>query len=242
MTTNRVAAIALVAVVAVVAVILGAGCAPVDSDAVATAGLRADIQVLTTGSGGSTVYAWLFSHRDGDPPLNFETIRLVDEDVMSVTSKDHAVVMTESDLVVEYRYDAAFETADAGQHFEVSLDRAGDASAPHSTVTLPEPFTLATPATASRSAPLTIAWSPSGSTDQISVHLTGCASTQLDAIADTGSVTLPAGSVVADPSTATCDLAVEVSRTRTGLLDPAYGQGGSIVASQRRTTSLSSTP
>ncbi|MEO8846404.1 MAG: hypothetical protein ABI591_18830 [Kofleriaceae bacterium] len=225
-----------------VALVLGAGCTPTDSAAVTTANLRADVQVLSTGLGGSTVSAWLFSHHAGDPPLNFETIRLVDQDVISAASNGHSVVMDESDLVVEYRYDAAFDTAEAGQGFEVSLDRVADASARHSTVTLPEPFTVTMPTTASRGAPLTITWSPSGSADPISLHLTGCADAQLLAIADTGTTTFPAGALAADPPTATCDLSVEVSRTRAGSLDPAYGQGGSIVATQQRTTTLTSTP
>jgi hypothetical protein len=227
---------------AVAALVLGVGCTPIDSNVVTTANLHADVQVLTTGSGGSTVSAALFSHRDGDPPLNFETIRLVDDDLLSATSNGHSVVMDESDLVVEYRYDAAFATADAGQSFEVSLERVTDVSAPHSSVTLPEPFAPNMPAAASRSAPLTITWSPSGSADPISIHFTGCASAELGTIADTGAVTVSAGTIVADPSTATCDLAVELSRTRAGLLDPAYGQGGSIVATQQRNATLTSTP
>jgi hypothetical protein len=222
--------------------VLAVGCTPTDSDVVTTANLHADIEVTSTGSGGSTVSAWLLSHRDGDPPLNFETIRLVDHDTLSATSNSHSVVMEQSSVVIEYRYDATFDTADAGQRFEVSLDRAADQSAPHSSVTLPEPFTPALPATASRSAPLTIAWSPSGSADPISIHVTGCVTAQLLAIADTGTTTFPAGALVADPPTATCELAVAVSRTRSGSLDPAYGQGGSIVATQQRTATLTSTP
>jgi hypothetical protein len=225
-----------------IAALVGAGCTPTNSDLVTTANLRADVEVLSTGVGGSTVSTWLLSHRDGDPPLNFETIRLVDQDVLSATSNNHSVVMDQSNLVVEYRYDAAFETADAGERFEVSLDRVADDSAPRSSVTLPEPFTLTMPATASRNAPVTITWSPSGSADPISIDVSGCASAQLLEIADTGTATLPAGSLVANPPTATCDLAVEVSRKRNGSLDPAYGQGGSIVATQQRTTTLTSTP
>ncbi|HET9990921.1 MAG TPA: hypothetical protein VFQ65_20460 [Kofleriaceae bacterium] len=220
---------------------LAAGCTPVDSNVVATAKLRADVQVLATGTGGSTVSAWLFSHKDGDPPLNLETIRLVDDDAISVTSNDSSVAMTEVDLGVEYRYDAAFATSEPAQRYLVALARGSDRSAPDSHVTLPEPFTLTAPAIASRAAPLTIKWTGSGS-DQISLAITGCASGQLGPLADTGIATFPAGAVVADPSDATCDLSIEVSRTRSGTLDPAYGQGGSIVAIQRRAATLTRTP
>jgi hypothetical protein len=37
-------------------------------------------------------------------------------------------------------------------------------------------------------------------------------------------------------------VAVEVTRTRHGTLDPAYGQGGSIAAIQQRDTTLTSAP
>lgn len=48
-----------------------------------------------------------------------------------------------------------------------------------------------------------------------------------------------ASCAVADPIGATCD---EIFRARTGTLDPAYGQSGSIVATQQRTTTSTSTP
>jgi hypothetical protein len=108
-------------------------------------------------------------------------------------------------------------------------------------VTLPDPFTVSSPTTASRAAPLTITWTP-GSSDQISINATGCASAQLGPLPDTGTATFPAGTLVADPADASCDLAFDISRTRSGTLDPAYGQGGSIAAIQRRTTTITSTP
>lgn len=220
---------------------LAAGCTPVDSNVVDTANLRADLQVLSTGDGSSTVYAWLFSHKDGDPPLNEETIRLVDDDAITAISNGSSIAMQEADLGVEYRYDATFASAEPDQSYEIALARSAEIGAPDSYVTLPDPFTLTGPTTASRSAPLTITWTPGGS-DQISINVTGCASAQLGPLPDTGTATFPVGAMVADPSDATCDLAFDVSRTRTGTLDRAYGQGGSIVAIQRRTTTITSTP
>ncbi|MEO6777248.1 MAG: hypothetical protein ABI467_30245 [Kofleriaceae bacterium] len=218
-----------------------ASCTPVDSGAVTTAKLHADLQVLATGTGGSQVFAWLFSHRDGDPPLNLETIRLVDDDTLTATSNGSSVAMQEVDLGVEYRYDAAFAAAEADLRFDIALARTTEPSAPASSVTLPAPFTPTGPATASRSAPLTLTWS-GGSSDPVSIHVTGCASADLGPIADTGAATFAAGTVVADPVGATCDLAFEISRRRTGTIDPAFGQGGSIVAIQQRTLTITSTP
>jgi hypothetical protein len=219
-----------------------AACTPIDSDAVTTANLRADVQVIADGTDTTAVYAWLFSHKDGDPPLNFETIRLVEADSLSATSNGSSVAMRESDLVVEYRYDAMFGAAAPEQTFEVALDRATDTSAPHSSVSLPAPFAPTIPTTSSRSAPLTITWSPSGTTDPVSIHVSGCASAQLDGLADSGAATLPAGTIVADQAGETCDVSVEITRSRSGMLDPAYGQGGSITAEQQRTVAMTTSP
>jgi hypothetical protein len=221
-----------------------AACTHVDSDSVHTADLRADIRVFADGSGTSWVFAWLFSHHAGDPPFNEDTIRLVGGDSISATSGNRTVAMQESNLVVEDRYDASFDTADPGQTFEVALHRESDASALHSSAVLPAPFTLSVPATFSRSAPLTISWSPSGSADPITVHFTGCAGAQLGPFPDTGTATLPAGAIPANQghTNDTCSLAVLVDRTRSGTLDPAYGQGGSIVGIQERGASITSTP
>jgi hypothetical protein len=225
-------------------VVVATACTPVDSNTVHTRDLRADIMVVADGSGAAAVYAWLFSHRRGDPPLNQDTIRLVDGDTISATSRDRTVAMQQSDLVVEYRYDATFDSADSGQTFEIALDREADASAPHSIAVLPAPFAITLPATFSRSAPLTISWSPSGSADPITVHFSGCAGAQLGPYPDTGSATFPAGAIPAGSghANATCDLAVAIDRTRSGTLDPAYGQGGSIVGTQERDASITSTP
>lgn len=211
-------------------------CTPVNSDLIATSDLRADIQVQATGIGGSTVSASLISHKDGDPPLNFESIRLVDGDQISAATNGTTVAMQRSNLVVEYRYDAAFETAAPDQRYDVALDRSTDESAPHSFVTLPAPFVLDVPTTASRSAPLTIRWS-AGSSDPVSIAVTGCATAHLGPLVDTGSTVLPKLE-----GSGTCDITITVVRTRTGSLDLAYGQGGSIVAEQRRTTTVSTTP
>ncbi len=225
-------------------VVAAAGCTLADSNTVTTANLRADIQVIADGSGQSSVYTWLFTHRAGEPPLNEDTIRLVNGDAILATSSARTISMQES-LFIEYRYDATFDTSAAGQRYEIALARSTtDTSASHSTVTLPEPFIPTLPAAFSRSAPLTITWSPSGSPDRVSVHFTGCSDVELRQLPDTGSATLPVGAFKTTdaPGSPTCDLAVEVSRTRTGTLDPAYGQGGSIVALQRRMATITSMP
>ncbi len=211
------------------------GCTPVDSNSIPTSEVRADIVVQATGTGKSTVTAWLTSHKDGDPPLNFESIRLIDGDQLTVATGGIATAMEGSNLVIGFRYTAAFATAATDQRYEVTLDRGSDESAPHSFVTLPPPFTLDVPAF-SRSTPTTIHWS-GGSSDPVSLEVSGCADAELGPLIDTGSAVVPALAAVG-----TCDVTITVIRTRAGTLDSAYGQGGSIVAEQRRTTIVSTTP
>ncbi len=214
-------------------------CNLADSDTVPMSELQADITVVADGSGTADVYAWLWNHPDGAPPLNEDSIQLVDGDQLTATSAGDSVAMQEAYLVAEYRYAASFATAAPGQSFTTVLDRASGDSA-SSTVTLPDPFDLTAPATTSRAQPLTITWTPSGSSDAIALQFDGCGDAKLGPLADTGSATLDANAL--SSTTEACQLSLTMTRTRTGSLDQAYGQGGSITAAQQRTTVIATTP
>ncbi len=45
-----------------------------------------------------------------------------------------------------------------------------------------------------------------------------------------------------DPETKTCSVSVAFTRSRSGTLDPAFTEGGSITATQRRSLSLTLKP
>jgi hypothetical protein len=218
------------------------GCTPANSNTVPTSQLEAQIQIVTDGSGQTTASASLYSHPSDAPPLNEDSIDLVDGDSLTATSDGTSLTMQESftAIVDVYSYDATFSSDAAGESFAVTLDRAQGTSAGPSTATLPDPFALTAPASASRAQPLTVTWSPSGTSDPISVAFVGCGDAQLGPLADTGSATFPGNTLTS--TTSSCAGTLTVTRSRAGALATAYGQGGSITAEQQRTASIATTP
>jgi len=222
-----------------------AGCNFANSDSVPNSELRADIQVLADGSGQTFAFAWLWSHRPGDPPLNEDSIRLSAGDQLVAHIGSETIAMQEDDLVAEYRYSAALAGIAPGTPVTLDFIRSGQPPL-SSSVSLPAPFAIAAPSSFSRASNWTITWSPSGSGDSVFVDIEGtCALAHLGPVPDSGALALAAGSVPprsSDQAAATCGATLTVRRSRDGALDPRYGQGGSIVAVQQRTATVQSAP
>jgi hypothetical protein len=218
------------------------GCTPTDSNTVPTSQLKAQIQVVADGTGQTAVQTSLVSHADGTPPLNEDSIELVDGDNLTATSDGTSLAMQESFIPVvgQYLYTATFSSDAAGESFVVVLDRPEGDSAGPSTATLPDPFVMTAPASVSRAQALTVTWSPSGTADEIAIAFAGCGDAQLGPMADTGSATFAADTLTS--VAASCAGTLTITRSRAGDLDAAYGQGGSITASQQRSLTLATTP
>jgi hypothetical protein len=217
------------------------GCTPTPSANVPTSQLQAQVQVTADGTGPTTVEAWLLSHAPGTPLLNEESIELVDGDSLTATSDGTSLTMQQSftPVVDQYTYSATFSSDTAGESFSVALQREHATSAGRSTASLPDPFTMTAPTSMSRAQPLTVMWSPSGTSDQVTVAFAGCGDAKIGPTADTGSATFAANALTATDS---CAGTITVTRTRAGTLDPSYGQGGSISASQQRLQAITTTP
>jgi hypothetical protein len=222
--------------------LVAVGCTPTNSNTVPTSQLAAQITVSADGTGQTTVQTALFSHASGSPPLNEDSIDLVDGDSLTASSDGSSLAMTQSftTVVDEFTYSAVFPSDGPGESFSVVLTRTQDESAGPSTATLPDPFTLTAASTASRSQPLTVTWSPSGTSDAISVAFVGCGDATTGTIADTGTATFAADALTS--STSACSGYLTVTRSRNGTLADAYGQGGAITASQVRTQTIATTP
>ena len=152
-----------------------------------------------------------------------------------------------NDFAAPYR--ARFDTAKVGDTFIIALERTDYNSAPNSSVALPESFAVTAPAsggTVVRSAALDINWSPVQVTAQVKVtaNMT-CPAEIIDTwsaapTADTGTITIPAG--VFTNASGTCDLVITIDRYLQGVVDPNYGQGGTIRAHQFRFVKVKSNP
>jgi hypothetical protein len=91
-----------------------------------------------------------------------------------------------------------------------------------------------------------VTWSGSGQADPMTWAVSGdCIQFQSATIAaDGGTLTIPAATILAaDGQTAnSCQLTIQVRRSRAGILDTAYGKGGSMIGSQVRTLQVLSAP
>lgn len=217
-----------------------AGCSEdVDSDDVGTDAVYASISVNAPGDGTSTVYTSL---RVGGPASN-TFLDLTDYDALIGFVNDTAKGMAQSG--VGYTTTFPFEAEDTP--FRVAFLRTpppdgecAGRSAPNSTVTLPAPYAITGPiqdAVVSRGSSLAITWSPSGEADAMAFSVDGsCIQSYSDTIDDdNGTFTLPADTIlVVGSANASCTATLSVTRSRAGDLDPNYGEGGVISATQGR--------
>jgi hypothetical protein len=219
-------------------------CEDVGSGDVKTSGLWAEVRFVADGSGGSQAITVL---KVGGP-LAGTFVQLEGEDTLTATLSDEAVVMAHEQLGDAHRYVAGFDTAPAGETLTVAFERTVDTSAPSSTATLPPAFELDAPAVttfARGTEDLVLTWSPASS-QPVRIDATGDCVWPATAtvLADAGTYTLPAGTLVPfdEAAPASCPIDVAVTRIEPGTVDPAFGEGGIATGEQIRTTSVGSTP
>jgi hypothetical protein len=211
-----------------------------------TSEITADISAVATGSGSTTVGA---TFRKGALSLTF--IELTSDDTLTVTSGSSSKTLSELSLLGLVTYSASMPVDAAGTQFTVALARKKDSGAPSSVATLPPAFTLTqTSGTFSRAdAGPTFDWTP-GSTEPMNLLISGnCINdlaVQLPANSTMYSVAAGALSVKTSPDGGTpggttCDATATVDRNLTGSLDKGYG-GGSVIGTQRRTTTFGTAP
>ncbi len=221
-----------------------ASCTKHDSDNILTSGIYASIAASANGGGQTQVTATLFLGN----PINLDFIELQGDDQLIAESGGVVKVMTETEILNIVTYGAVFDFDDEGTEFTVQFLRTVDDGAPLSIATLPGPFNITTtpPAGASRGADLVIDWSPSGTGDRMSWQAQGdCINSVNGTITDDpGSMTIPANTLVkrqGDMIPDDCQVTVELRRSRSGILDQGYGEGGVVTGEQVRSLAFTST-
>jgi hypothetical protein len=211
----------------------------VDSNDVRTSGLYADMEVLATGNGDTTVSVAL--KPGGSRSNTYLVMEGEDELVASVDDEDRKLGKHGN------YYETTFGT-DAGEtEFVVEFRRGpDDVDALDSHATLPEPFEIDdVPGSVSRADLLEVTWTPSGTDDDMTWELDGdCLFPNGDDMSDTGTLSLSAGDydVHSGSEEETCDATLCLERTRDGRVDAEFGEGGVFRAIQRRCVEFSSTP
>jgi len=217
------------------------GCAEVDSDTVRTTGFHAniDVEVGDTTTGVSVDLAT-------GSAIDSDSIVLTYGDRLRATLGGYTQTLVRQDQ----HYFANFNDATPGQTVIVSLERQNDFSAMNSTVPLPERIEITAPGPGERyyaGEAITLAWSPNQPGEQVEISFEGkCtnANGRLRPVyvssintPDTGIYSIPVNSIVNHHRSETplapgvpCSIAITLTRVSFGVLDAAYGRGGSISA------------
>lgn len=224
-----------------VVVALGAAaCSQQDSDGILTSAVFANFTLHAEGDGSSRASGTL--RVGGADSLTF--LNLVGDDRLTATLDGTTRPMSETELLDVISYAATFDADAEDTEVTFALVRTIDQGAPASTATLPAPFTLTAPPSASRAAALELDLD-AGVDDPTAWEAHGTCITAARGVVPQGAdtITIPAGTItaVAGQEAETCDVEITVTRTRQGTLDPAFEGGGS-VGEQERAATVSVTP
>jgi len=219
----------------------GLGCSETVSSAdIKTHGIAALIDVTADASAVATVHVEL---RVGGPSSN-TFVTLDNGDTLSATAGDVTKPLQSIDRGV---YEAKFSGVEADTPFSVAFKRPNDTSAVDNSGALPAPFDLDKPAADKSRADddLPVTWSPSGTGDGMHLAIDGsCIFSSSKDVSDTGSYTIPKGSLSSldDKKPETCDLALDVERSRSGHVDIAFDSDSWFRLHQARSTKFTSAP
>lgn len=219
------------------------GCEDIDSSDVRTDGIYAEFEVTADGDGESLVRAAL---RAGGG-LSNTYLELDDGDRLVAYVDDEANRLRARGNDAGHVWYTAVVPIDAmGTVFNIAFERRSDVGddALDSEVRMPPPFEIVAPEKDDRVAigdeSIGIAWDRIAS-DAIEVEVRGdCIIDEFfDVEEDVGELRIPAGALRwrGDESSA-CRGEIEIVRTRRGEIDRSFGEGGRIVARQRRTVTV----
>lgn len=221
--------------------VVALGCEKADSTDIKTSGMYATFTAVN--KGGATRVAGVL--KTGGAVSN-TFIQLGGNDKLFAAAKEEKKQLAEHHVGNFYEYDADLAANAENDEVVFSFERvAPDESAPNSKVTLPKPLTITAPAASvivKRSEPLTVTWDNQGTTDRMIVEVTGdCVHYyKAEVSGDPGTFVIEANKIkpLNDQASAACSGMVKVSRTRAGTLDPAFGEGGQVTATQLREVSV----
>jgi hypothetical protein len=227
----------------------GSGCDSVDSAMVETSEMGLYVDAEVDASGRLEVLAQLTT--DNDALLESTYVRLSDGDRLFAAVDGDTRELREQFVIGlgTYQYVTEFEHAPAGQRLIVSLDRIDREEAPRSRVTLPEPFDVVlADETFTMQAGVTLRWSGAPDRGEVGVSLASACVELVDAPtapASAGQLRIPPTRLRyvtgADPAQS-CPVSFTLRLAVAGQVDPAFGRGGSITATQVRDAAMTIGP
>lgn len=171
-------------------------------------------------------------------------VNLEGGDKLVAKAGDESKTLTSTDTGV---FDVTFSGVEAEEPISVSLERPADTTAPGNSGTLPPPFDVEKPEAGKsrKTDDLAVAWAPSGSGDPMDLDFSGsCIYSNDKSVSDTGAYTVKKGTLesTGGEMPETCDLTLDIQRTRKGVADSAFDPESYFRLHQRRSTSFTSLP
>jgi hypothetical protein len=167
-------------------------------------------------------------------------------DKLVANAGDQTKTLTATDTGI---YDANFSNVDPDTLFTVTLERPSDITAPGNSGTMPASFEIdkPTPSLSRKADDLEITWDadPAKAGDGMDLKFTGTCIFELDkAASDTGSSVVKKGTLdsTGGEMPETCDIALEIQRSRAGEADAAFDPESWFRTHQRRSTKFTSLP
>ena len=230
-----------------------AGCQEVDSTNVRTSGVYAEFSVTAQSTTEAKVDATLWA----GGALSNAYLALTGPDHLTVYLGSNAYPLQGYSDIYEY-YSAIIPYPATDTELRVAFERGPDnVGAPGSTVIVPALFALAPLAKTQYSRAndaLEIDWAPFDATQPVSWSVDGACVVEFgeDSAADSGQVAIPAGTLQKPPPPGpdeehhpippdACTATADVTKSRTGQVDPAFS-GGTFTASQDRSITFTSVP
>jgi hypothetical protein len=207
------------------------------SENIRTEGMRAAARVESRGDGRTSVDITL---RAGGPLSNLYPVVSGGDRIEASNGVETVPLVFSKNVIATPSYHGELKGDSGGRLVEVRFHRVGNTSALGTHVTMPPPFAITSPPGAKISAArpvLEVTWSPTGPMEvawQVEGECIEAHDGHVDPDVGRLEVVLKAAARDGGALPRACDVKVQLSRQAHGKLDPAYGEGGSIVAIQER--------
>ena len=225
----------------IVSSFLAVACSEIESEDVQTSGMYARFEANAWGDGVTHASAVLKAGGSGSTTY----VSLTGDDRLTVTAGGNELQLDEGSLGAFHSYDAELPTDAAGTEITWSFQRGDGTNAPNSGCTLPDVSVVLQPLAGATFDPaaddLMVQWSTQSDGAAVSVSVSGSCIEGWDETmgSDYGSVVIAAGALVESDETETsCEVTVEVTRTKAGQVDAAFEEGGEASCAQTRSVTV----
>jgi hypothetical protein len=231
------------------AVLLFSGCGSTNSENIKSKAIHAKIEVKGENNSTRVDVGLTIGSASGT------SLVISGPDSLIATARGVSQTLTKvNGLLGDVGYSTTFNFNQPGTEIVVNFDRPDDTGCPNSRISMPDPFTITSPASLqvfTSQSTIPVAWTPASTTSgtvdmKISTRCTNAGNNEVNfsktlTTADNGTASVPVATILPTDTydtTKPCTSDIEITRSATGTLDPNYGEGGTITGIQSRTITI----